>query len=88
MTERAPWARETLCPLGLGLELSFATVDHRAAALNLGRWSESHNHIKWSGWLKPWQLRRLYRYLGDHPELMEGTEPPEPEPPDELHPFS
>jgi len=85
----AEWARATLCTLGQGLELSEATVDGKRAHLHLGTWAGPYgNRIRWTGWISGPQLRRLYSFLTAHPELMEGTEPPEPEPPDELHPFS
>ncbi len=83
------WRRETLAPLGQGLEISRAAPSERyTLRLHLGRWSESGNHIKWSGWLQGYQLRRLYAYLTAHPELMEGQEPPEPPTVDPANPWA
>lgn len=79
------WRRETICVLGQGLEISRAAPSERyTLRLHLGRWSESGNHIKWSGWISPAQLFKLFHYLADHPELMEPpTEPEEgPDPSD------
>lgn len=73
------WERETLCDLGQGLELSLAAPSERyRLRLHIGRWSETGNHIRWTGWLQGYQLRRLYDYLTANPQLMEGQEPPEP----------
>lgn len=72
------WKRETLAQLGQGLEISRAAPSDRyRLRLHLGRWSESGNHVRWTGWISPAQLRALYDYLTDNPELMEA--PPEPE---------
>ena len=83
------WKRETLAQLGQGLEISRAAPSDRyRLRLHLGRWSESGNHVKWSGWLQGYQLRRLYAYLTAHPELMEGQEPPEPPTVDAANPWA
>lgn len=79
------WKRETLAKLGQGLEISRAAPSDRyTLRLHLGRWAESGNHVKWTGWISPAQLRALYDYLTDNPELMEPpTEPEEgPDPSD------
>lgn len=86
MTE---WKRRPLLDMGMGLELSEATYSDRyRLRLHLGRWSESGNHVRWTGWLQPYQLRRLYDYLADHPELMEAQEPPEPPTVDPADPWA
>lgn len=83
------WKRHTLCALGQGLELSEATYsDNIRLRLHLGTWTASNNHTKWSGWLQGYQLRRLYDYLGNNPQLMEGQEPPEPPTVDPANPWA
>lgn len=66
------WRKETLCALGDGLELSRAAAAERyRLRLHIGRWTESGRHIRWTGWLKPSQLRSLYGFLTEHREVME-----------------
>ena len=83
------WTRETLAQLGQGLEISRAAPSERyRLRLHIGRWAESGNHIRWTGWISPAQLRRLYDFLGNNPQLMEGQEPPEPPTVDPANPWA
>lgn len=83
------WIHETLAQLGQGLEIGRAAPSNRyRLRLHLGRWSESGNHIKWTGWISGPQLRALYDYLTEHPELMDGQEPQEPPAVDPANPFT
>lgn len=81
------WSYTPVCDLGGGLELTYTSPDedHRPR-LHLGRWTPTKAHIRWTGWIDPAQLGRLYRFLQSHPEMM--TDEGEPEDVDPADPFT
>lgn len=81
------WTYQPISDLGGGLELTMTTPDEKhTPRLHLGRWTQTKSHIKWTGWITPAQLGRLFRFLQSHPEMM--TDEGEPPTVDPVDPFT